>query len=485
MLLSCGSESQDPGDQGPECTEDWQCASGSCTNGTCALFTGDDTITGDPQDLASKDGVPDNDLTSPEDSVSGDEVKEVTTPGDTSVEDVPTTKPGTPGTDQDIGVYPSSYTFTYVPDVHNPTGTMIDIYNEGGAPLTIGKIYMKAGSSPEFTITALPPLPKTLAPFDQVAIMVMFQEKAPHTPAWLVIESNDPDEPAFEVELTSQSKMPAQPCIQVYPSALNFGQVERGQSKTMGFSITNCSDEMPLQVKDIKRSIFFGMTLSDEFQFTPNEPVTPFLIAANQKLNFEITYSPGLAGYDSGHFIFANNDPTSPEAKLTVTGTGVPPPLEKIGLHIELEWDTDNTDVDMHLLAPGGTFFDCQKDCYFSNMHPDWGVAGDYLDDPFLDYDDVDGYGPEHINMENPAPGTYKVLIHYYADNHDGMSGGASKPVVRVYSYGQLVQSFGPVTLSSTNAMWDVCNIDWPSVNITPLGNVYTVNSTPAGCFPF
>lgn len=482
LLASCGSdETNKNNNEGIECTEDWQCPSGSCENGYCSLFSGEDVGVQPTDDAASKDETPEQDVTLPPEDTTPEQ--DVTQPPEDVQTPQDVTKPG-PTNDPDIGVYPTSHTFTYVPDVVNPQSTLIDIYNEGGSSLTIGKIYLASGSSTEYTIVALPPLPKVMAPFDQVSVMVVFKENSPHGPATLVIESNDPDEPSVEVTLNSQSKVSAQPCIQITPSALNFGSVQRGESKTLHFQVINCSDSIPLQVSKITRSTFFGMALSDEFQMTPTQPTTPFMLGPNQVLEQDLTFSPGLAGFDSGHFLFVNNDPTNGEAKLSVSGTGTPPPLEEIGLHIELEWDTASTDVDMHLLRPGAAFGDCPGDCFYGNMSPDWGVAGEYLDDPFLDYDDVDGYGPEHMNVQEPQAGVYKVVIHYYADSHEGVSGGASKATVRVYSYGVLLKEFGPTNLASTDMTWDVCTINWPSASITTLGNVY-MGTSPGACFSF
>lgn len=478
LLAACGSDSNGPTDEGPECTQDWQCSSNRCENGQCSLFVDQDTAVQPPEDATGKDLDQPQDVPEPNDVLTP---PDTTPPQDTTQpEDTGTVKPPI-GNVGDIGVYPDSYLFTYIPQVVNPQGTLIDIYNEGGGPLTIGSIKFEAGSSPEFTISALPPLPKILDPYSHVSVMVVFKEKAPHGKAYLLIGSDDGDEPVVKVTLDSQAKVSAQPCIQISPSALNFGSVERGQTKTLPFTLINCSDAIPLQVNKIERSAgFFGMALSDEFQITPAEPVTPFMIGPNQTVPLNVTYAPGLAGFDSGHFLFKNSDPSSPEAKLAVSGTGTPPPLEKIGLHFELEWDTNGTDVDMHILSPGGEFGSCATDCYYGNMHPDWGTPNDYIDDPFLDYDDVDGYGPEHTNIEEPKPGKYKVIMHYYADN----SVGTSKPVVRVYSYGQLIQTFGPTALTSTNMTWDVCTVDWPSAAVSALGNVYS-GTSPGACFNF
>ena len=60
-------------------------------------------------------------------------------------------------------------------------------------------------------------------------------------------------------------------------------------------------------------------------------------------------------------------------------------------------------------------------DCYFANPNPDWGPTGP-VGNPSLDIDDVNGAGPENINLNDPEytdqttiPGPYLVGVHYYS----------------------------------------------------------------------
>jgi len=473
-----GSGTEDAVEVTPaECFLDGDCPSGKCIDGQCVSLpgwdAGTDDTTGGPDTLA-------------QDIVVGSDAEDA--PGDVPPEpEVVQQQDGSgkpQGGQPDIMVDPLSYMFTYVPGVNNPEIKAVTIYNEGTGTLLINEIKWATGSSSEFTFMALPPLPAQLGAFQQTAVTVVFKEKSPHGPGKLLIASNDLDEPEVLVEFTSQSKVGDQPCIGLSPTILNFGQVVRGETKALPFTLSNCSGTLPLKVSKITRSKgFFGMELTDEFQIVP-APATPMVLSANQTVDYEVTYTPGLAGADSGDFEFHNNDPTASIAKLHVQGVGVPPPLEDIGIHIELDWDKDSCDVDLHLVRPGGTLFDCESDCYYANMNPDWGVQGSYLDDPFLDYDDVDGYGPENTNLSEPIPGTYLVTMHYYNDSYEGWSGGATNATVRVYSYGNLIGTFGPTLLQNTDKTWDVCKIQWPGAGITELGNIYEAPTQPA-CFPW
>lgn len=69
-------------------------------------------------------------------------------------------------------------------------------------------------------------------------------------------------------------------------------------------------------------------------------------------------------------------------------------------LKIYLFWDTDNTDLDMHVVEPDGT------ECYYGNKVTPLGGR--------LDVDVTTGYGPEVYTMESPQMGVYQIFIHFY-----------------------------------------------------------------------
>ncbi len=460
----CSSSTNGPGDvaDAPMCTMNSECESGECSDGKCVEFWIDPDIS-----------EPDVSL----DGGGGEDIFQI--PGEDTIQTEEDSNDEPPPPGGSILVDPDSYTFTYLPGGSNAMTTEILIYNQGSGSLNISALYWKEGSSPEFTFMALPPLPKKLNPFEHTAVTVIFQEGPEHAGATLVVESDDPLNPISYVEFNSMSKVTDLACISLSPSTLNFGQVVRGESKVMDFQIINCSPDTLLTISEVERSTSWGMALTDEFQFVP-PVVTPMMLSPGQAAPWQMEYSPGLAGADNGYFLFHSNDLQQPEAKLSVSGVGVPPAMEDIGFHIELEWDSNDCDVDLHLLQPGGSFFDC-SDCYFSNPSPDWGAQGDTIDDPFLDYDDVDGFGPENINLQEPAPGTYRVLIHYYSDSGEWGGSTDTNATVRVFSYGQLIGEFGPVNLDQTDRNWDVCDFTWPSGAITTLGNTYMVGSSDKG----
>lgn len=125
-------------------------------------------------------------------------------------------------------------------------------------------------------------------------------------------------------------------------------------------------------------------------------------------------------------------------------------------IRIELTWSSDDSDLDLHLAEGTGDLYDVPEDVSWCNEAPDWGVEGVTDDDPVKTQDDEDGYGPESIEIVDPADGEYRVRVHYYED--DG--GGSTKATVRIYIYGSLSEETS-YTLSR-NEVWEVGWIRWP-----------------------
>lgn len=153
------------------------------------------------------------------------------------------------------------------------------------------------------------------------------------------------------------------------------------------------------------------------------------------------------------------------------------------GLRVEVFWNApdrscdtrsppcDATDVDLHLLRPmGSEWFDGADDCYYANCTGGglaWGDIGP-LDDPRLDIDDVEGFGPENINLERPAPGVYRVGVHMFDTDSFGGAFSSAATVVNIYcGAGSLtpVATFGPVVLrggssGNGNDFWRVADVE-------------------------
>ena len=74
--------------------------------------------------------------------------------------------------------------------------------------------------------------------------------------------------------------------------------------------------------------------------------------------------------------------------------------VEAFDLVIVMRWDTDKTDVDLHVNEP------VQTVSY--NSRTSW-QGGQ------LDRDVTSGFGPETYTLRRAAPGKYSVRVHYYS----------------------------------------------------------------------
>ena len=77
-------------------------------------------------------------------------------------------------------------------------------------------------------------------------------------------------------------------------------------------------------------------------------------------------------------------------------------------LRVLLSWDSDNTDLDLHLITPSG------EHLFYGNRVLENGGA--------LDVDVTTGYGPEIFSSPAPEPGSYLVYINYYGSSDEESS---------------------------------------------------------------
>lgn len=284
-----------------------------------------------------------------------------------------------------------------------------------------------------------------------------------------------------EVRLVSSAKITGQadPCLAVRPARLDFGAVARGSTRTLTFELQACGT-VPVTVQAIRRGQTIFGALPATFDLTA-PPAFPLRLDPGARQMISVSYTPQRAGIEAGFWDIASDDRQNPQQRVDVSAIATPPPLEDVGLHIRVRWDTDLTDVDTHVLGPNGQTWTCAGDCYFSNPNPDWGVVGMFEDDPFLDLDDVDGFGPENVNIQAPINGTYRVIAQYW-DSHGG---NAPNVTVEVLSFDQVVGQYGPVRLNQSDDEWDVVDIDWPGPVLRPRGNAVVNRGRGALCGGF
>jgi uncharacterized protein YfaP (DUF2135 family) len=75
---------------------------------------------------------------------------------------------------------------------------------------------------------------------------------------------------------------------------------------------------------------------------------------------------------------------------------------------VTITWNTDNTDVDLHVIEPSG------EECFY--RHRDTRSGGS------LTQDVTQGYGPEMYVLRDAPRGNYDIRAHYYASDRNRAS---------------------------------------------------------------
>jgi tetratricopeptide (TPR) repeat protein len=114
---------------------------------------------------------------------------------------------------------------------------------------------------------------------------------------------------------------------------------------------------------------------------------------------------------------------------------------------VTMAWNTDGTDVDMHVVEPTG------EECYYS--HRQTRIGGD------LSLDVTQGFGPEMYVLRKAVPGAYQVRAHYFASDANRASTRTRAFVTIVLDWGTKKETATTktVTLSGSKDVHDVARI--------------------------
>ena len=92
--------------------------------------------------------------------------------------------------------------------------------------------------------------------------------------------------------------------------------------------------------------------------------------------------------------------------------------LDEAGLLVTMTWNTDGTDVDLHVVEPGG------EECFYS--HPKTAMGGS------MTRDVTQGYGPEMYVLPKTKAGKYLIKAKYYSSDSTRLT-TRTKVAVTVY----------------------------------------------------
>lgn len=233
------------------------------------------------------------------------------------------------------------------------------------------------------------------------------------------------------------------------PASVTFGTVERGLTASRDIECTARGGAVQISGAEL------GL---DAQYYALTQGPQSAAVADGDSVTYTVEFRPdGLPLPHEASLLLSYSGAAGPATlAIPISGdVGVPPPAAN-AITAVLRWDDDFTDVDLHLVRPGGVPFSLDADCFWASKAPDWGELNDQTDNPFLDADDIDGLGPETINLRRTAPGAYQVYVHYYADR--GL--GPTSPTVEVYAGGQVLRTATLPSLAC-NELWFVGTINW------------------------
>ncbi len=336
------------------------------------------------------------------------------------------------------------------PGPHVEEDLFFNVRNVGEAPLVIDE-QQQTGSA-AFVVNSL--AGDTIGDGRSESVVVRYRPRTDKGDSGLLrFLSNDPDEPAVEVEL-------------------------RGN----GGSDEQC---YPVAKIDCPSGVEFRRPFALDLDGSDSEPVDDPL-----SYRWEIVQRPPAANPDTlpvpadeavtsvyvdaaGTWVFS----------LVVTADSPFGPLDSIParcevealpvdeMFVELNWSGPTADFDLHVAENEADFFTVPGDCSWCNPNPDWGVRGEPADDPTLGGDSASGGGPEFVSVPEPADGVYVVRVHAFDDGEDGRTTAS----VQVFLRGELAWEGQRVL--SRNEVWDVGQVNWPDENFGP----YSVPSWDAG----
>lgn len=376
-----------------------------------------------------------------------------------------------------VEAMPATVNFGTV-EIGSQSHATVTLSNQGNAPGNVMGASLESTGAPvavgdEFLLATPPPI--TVADGGEQQIELVFAPSSEGLKQDRIFLELAEEAPPVVIEVTGEGRVPFGE-IFCEPGRIEYGQVERGMVARRDVTCTARGGPARLVGARID-----GAT--DQF-FVPNPPNTRDL-AADESFVISVEFRPeGLPDTHSGRLLvdYTGADGAG-TAEVQLSGEVVPPPPTATAITVVLSWDTNLTDIDLHLTRPSNrsdTFdnlFESDADCYFANRSPDWNAPGP-SDDPFLDDDDVNGYGPETINLEQTQPGRYEVYVHYFSDS--GL--GPSTPTVEVHLAGQLAGTFDRPSFQC-NDVWHVGTIQWNGTSGTFSPSTSVQSTTRGACY--
>lgn len=340
---------------------------------------------------------------------------------------VPLFGAGVDGPEPDIEVTPLSLDFGVTAA---PVTDWFVIKNTGDADLIIEGV--DQSGSGDFASPNLPAADTVITPGSETTVIVTYTPGVTGTSGGFSIASNDPDEAVVDVSLIGNGGGE-----EVYPIAVINCPDSVNPPLTLPLDGTASYDPAGGTIVAYEWSIAEAPDGSSSSVASASADITSMVV--------------DLAG-DWEVDLVVVNDVGVRSAPARCEFDAIP----EAAIHVELSWDTDDSDLDLHMVQAGASMYDSPEDVCWCNDGPDWGELGVSEDDPELALDNEEGYGPEDTRLLVPADGEYEIWAHYFHDK----GGHTTTATVKVWINGREV-SAAEVELTNNEA-WRVGYVRWP-----------------------
>src|SRR5262249_27409988 len=110
------------------------------------------------------------------------------------------------------------------------------------------------------------------------------------------------------------------PSISVTPPSLDFGSVNTGQIKDVTLTLSNAGSA----------DLTISSVASNGAAFTVVSLVAPITIVAGRSVYLTVRFAPSPAGLTYATLTITSNDPARPSLAVSLTGTGLAPPVSSV-----------------------------------------------------------------------------------------------------------------------------------------------------------
>lgn len=230
-----------------------------------------------------------------------------------------------------VDVSPASLDFGSVA-VGASADRTVTVKSTGTAPVLV----RAAGATNAAYRVISPGTPYSILPGSAQPFTVRFAPtKAGDASALLVLSDNDPARLSVQVPLAGVATAPPAATIDVSPSALAFGSVPAGQSRSLTVTVRNTGTA----------TLNVAAPALDNSRFTIS-PSVPTAVAPGSSETLTLTFSPTVAGPETGTLVLASNDASRTSVTVPLRGDGALPPTTA-------ELATDDGTVETGTLADG------------------------------------------------------------------------------------------------------------------------------------